>query len=199
MSFGILFPLAFSSAECARTLCEALCFGGHVPCTTWGIRMDENKNKTLYERPEFLKATKSISRFIKENSELYENVKSTASVGIYINRENRISNSTAAFASLHGLVQILFKMHIPFRFIAEDKAELLNGLDLLIVPNVLPVSDKQFKNFINFSQTGKILFTGDSCKYDESFLARSISPKDIFADNQNITILAPSFNEVLHH
>jgi len=178
-----------TSEECVRTLCEALCFGGHVPCTTWGIRMDENKNKTLYERPEFLKATESISRFIKQNSDIYQNTKCTATVGIYINRENRISNSRNAFASLHGVIQILLKLRIPFRFIAEDKAELLNDLELLIIPNVLPVSDKQLENFVQFSTFGKILLTGESCKHDEYFLARSISPEDIFADNPNVTIL----------
>lgn len=178
-----------NSAECARTLCEALCFGGHVPCTTWGIRMDENKSKTLYERPEYLKATKSTSHFIQEHSDLYENTKCAATVGIYINRENRISNSTAAFASLHGLVQILFKMRIPFRFIAEDREELLCGLELLIVPNVLPVSDNQLKNFIDFAVNGKILFTGNACKYDENFLARSTSLIEIFKGNDNAKII----------
>jgi hypothetical protein len=179
-----------NSAECARTLCEALCFGGHIPCTTWGIRMDGGKDKTLYERPEFLKATRSISRFIKENPGLYWNVSCTAPVGIYINRENRISNSTSAFASLHGIVQILFKMHIPFRFIAHDQAELLNGLELLIVPDVLPVSDRQLKNFIDFSATGKILFTGGACSYDENFLARTVSLSEIFKGNDNVKIIA---------
>ena len=195
-----------SSAECARTLCEALCFGGHIPCTTWGIRMDGNQNKTLYERPEYLKATKSISRFIKKYPDLYENTKCSAPIGIYINRENRISNSTAAFTSLHGLLQIMFKMRLPFRFIAEDRAELLSEIELLIVPNVLPVSNTQLKNFIDFATTGKILFTGESCAYDENFLARSTSLTDIFRDNDNVKIIAdtpeavnPNNVEALHN
>ncbi len=171
-----------SSEECARTLCEALCFGGHIPCTTWGIRMDGNINSALYERPEFLKATKSISDFIKKNSDIYKNAECSAEAGIYINRENRISNARSAFASLHGLIQILLKLRIPFRFIAEDKAELLNGLKLLIIPDVQPVSDKQLENFVEFSRRGNVLLTGSACKYNEYFLKRQSLWENIFPD-----------------
>lgn len=178
-----------NSEECARTLCEALCFGGHTPCTTWGIRMDEHKEKTLYERPEFLKATRSISNFTDKHPGIYKNAVCSTEVGIYINRENRINNSRAAFASLHGTVQILLKARIPFRFIVRDEMALLNGLKILIVPGVLPVSDKQLENLVKFAKSGKILFSGDSCKYDEYFLAREEAIKDIFGNNPNVRIL----------
>ena len=190
--------------ECARTLCEALCFGGHVSCTTWGIRMDEDKNKTLYERPEFLRATEAVSHFIEQNPDIYKGAQSTAPVGIYINRESRISNSRSAFASLHGVVQILLKLRIPFRFIAEDEPELLNNLELLIIPNVLPVSDRQLENFMDFAETGKILLTGDSCRYDEYFLARTVTPGNIFVKSPNIIVLdgtpeAIDLNKIKYH
>ena len=193
-----------NAEECARTLCEALCFGGHIPCTTWGIRMDEDKNKTLYERPEFLRATEAVSHFIEQNSDIYKDTRSTAPVGIYINRENRISNSSNAFASLHGVVQTLLKLQIPFRFIVEDNAELLKGLELLIIPNVLPVSDKQLENFVEFAKTGKILLTGGSCRYDEYFLPRTGTSEDIFGKSPNIIVLdgtpeAIDLDEVEYH
>ncbi len=178
-----------SSGECARSLCEALCFGGHIPCTTWGIRMDMDKSKTLYERPEFLKATESVSRFIRKNSAIYKDAECSAEVGIYVNRENRIGNSRNAFASLHGTVQILIKERIPFRFIARDETDMPDGLKLLIIPNVLPVSDRQLDNFIKFAGKGKILITGESCKYDEYFLARSGKIEDFFGDNPNVIFL----------
>jgi hypothetical protein len=193
-----------TTEECARTLCEALCYGGHIPCTTWGIRMDENEKTSLYERPYFRKATKAVSDFIHQNSDLYANITSAAKVGVYINRESRIINFEQTFASLHGTIQILMKNRIPFRFVAQDGPEALEGLELLIIPNVQLVSNDQLNLFKKFSKTGKLLLSGDSCKYDEFYLRRTRNPAELFTGSPNITFLsgtpeAVDLNKIIFH
>jgi len=178
-----------SAEESALTLCEALCMGGHIPCTTWGIRMDENKSKTLYERPYFLKATKAVSDFIRANDAIYKNATSDCQVGVYINRESRICDFYNNLSSLWGTVQILLKNGIDFRFIPFDGPEHLQNLKLLIVPNVSLISDGQLENIINFSKENKVMMTGCSGFYDEYYLKRSGDMKKELSHYENISYL----------
>ncbi len=160
-----------TSEECALSLFEALAFGGHTPCTTWGIRKDGQK--TLYQRPLFMKATASISDFLKKHQAMFGSLEPAARVGIYTNRESQIADAENCFASLQGAALALLKGRIPFRLIPFDNAESLNGLELLIVPNVRLISDAQVKIIKDFvKRGGKVMLTGESGKFDEYFLAR---------------------------
>jgi Beta-galactosidase len=165
-----------TSEECALSLFEALAFGGHTPCTTWGIRKDGDK--TLYQRPEFMRATFAMAEFLKQHRALFTEAKCAATVGIYTNRESQIADSEICFASLQGAVLSLLQGQIPFRLVPFDNAEPLKGLDLLIVPNVRLISDAQLKVLQAFADRGgKILMTGESGKFDEYFLTRKPIPE----------------------
>ncbi|MCF6175462.1 MAG: hypothetical protein L3J71_06830 [Victivallaceae bacterium] len=164
-----------SSEECALSLFEALTFGGHTPCTTWGMRKDGNK--TLYQRPEFMRATGIVAEFLHHHRDLFTGVECAANVGIYTNRESQIADAEKCFASLQGAVLSLLKGKIPFRLVPFDTPESLNGLKLLVVPNVRLISDAQLQLLREFTdQGGTILLTGESGKFDEYFLARKALP-----------------------
>ncbi len=169
-----------TTEECALSLCEALCFGGHPPCTTWGIRMDSTEDKTLYQRPYFLDALRPISDFLTEYSEIYCDAVCDASLGIYMNRESLIADYDNCWFSLQGILQILLANKIPFRFVDRDDDLALEGLDTLIVGNARLVSDEQLKRFAAFAGQGKILLTGEACSFDEYFLRRESDAMSAF-------------------
>ena len=161
-----------SVEECALSMCEALCFGGNVVCTTWGMRMDGKTS--LYERPHFLEALCSIGGFLKHYGDrIYHSAKSSARIGIYVNRESLISDYQEGGVSLQDLVQILLINKVPFRFIDRDEEGLMDDIDVLIVPNMRLVSAKQIERFKCFLKRGRIITTGEACCYDEYFLHHS--------------------------
>jgi hypothetical protein len=172
--------------ECALSLCEALTFGGHVPCTTWGIRMDGTEDKTLYERSYFLEALTPLKNFLKEYESIYRNTESAAEVGIYLNRETQICDPHNYWHSLHGMIQLLVRNKIPFRFVDTDDNNKLEGLKLLLVGNVRLVSDIQLERLGKFAESNKIIITGESCLYDEYFLRRSPDTLNNFFKNENV-------------
>ena len=180
-----------STEECALSLCEALCFGGHVPCTTWGIRMDGNGEKSMYERPHFMAALAPVKNFLEQHAEIYRNVKCNAKVGIYINRETQISDYKEAWHSLQGVLQLLLKNKIPFRFVDNDGEKALADVKLLIIANVRLVSDAQMEQFSRFaSNGGKIIMTGESCFFDEYFLTRNKKSLQEFTSNKNVVCVS---------
>ena len=158
--------------ECALSLCEALCFGGHVACTTWGLRMDEGEDRILFERPEFLAALEPVQQFLAEHGSLYRGARCNAAVGVYINRESLACDSVHCWYSLQGLLQILLTRKIPFRFVDRDTDELLDDLQVLVVPDIRLASNEQLARIAKFAETGRVLLTGESFAFDEFFIRR---------------------------
>lgn len=183
--------------ECALSLCEALAFGGHVPCTTWGIRMDGMEDKTLYERPHFLAALTPLKDFLNLHGDIYKDSESAAEVGIYLNRETHISDSHAYWYSLQGMVQLLIRHKIPFRFVDTDEDQKLQGLKLLLIGNVRLVSDIQLERFKEFAKNNKIIVTGEALYYDEYYLKRDTTYVNNFLNNSNVIHLKDRPEKIL--
>ncbi len=160
--------------ECALSMCESLCFGGHSASATWGLRMDNNSQQTLYQRPHFLEVSRNLRAFIDKNEAIYSGAKSNTDVGIYINRESLIATYKDSWYSLQGLMQILLMNKVVFRFVDRDSDSKLKDLNLVIIPDMRLVSSPQIKRFNDFlNKDGKIILTGESCQYDEYFLERN--------------------------
>jgi hypothetical protein len=182
--------------ECALSLCEALAFGGHTACTTWGIRMDESEDKTLYERPHFIEALTPVKDFLEENESVYRDAECSAEVGIYINRETQICDFLNCNHSLHGTIQLLLKKKVPFKFVDTDEDKKLEALKVLIVGDVRLVSNEQLERFKAFAKENKIILTGDSCLYDEYFLKRNADELNVFLEMPNVKRLKGSPEKV---
>ncbi len=161
-----------TTEECALSLCEALCFGGHLPATTWGIRMDGVEDRTLYQRPLFLESLKPVNEFVARHGEIYRDAVCCAPLGVYVNRESLIADHRECWYSLQGLLQVLLSGQVPFRFVDRDEDRPLEGLEALVVPNVRLVSDAQVRRLAAFAKRSKLLLTGGACRFDEHFLRR---------------------------
>lgn len=175
--------------ECSLSLCEALAFGGHVPCTTWGIRMDGTADKTLYERPYFLESLIPLAGFLEENEHIYEDAVCDAQVGIYINRESQIYDAHQSWSSLQGMIQLLVSNKIPFKFVDTDDDEKLKDVKVLLIGNVSVVSDSQFNRFQRFAKKNKVVITGRSCAYDDFNIERNPDILESFLKGKNVIFL----------
>lgn len=180
-----------SFEECALSFGEALCFGGHVPCATWGLRMDASERKTLYERPHFMKAASSVSDFLKSHGNIYKSAKCAADVGIYMNRESFIGDNSNAWHSVQGTIQILLAAHTPFKFVDRDDPSMLAGLKLLIIPDMKAIGNFMLKEFTKFMKAGSsIIATGKSAMSDEYFLLRDADEYGKFIKSENFSLLS---------
>ena len=162
-----------NSTQCALSMFEGLAFGGHVPVTVWGIRMDNDEFNTLYRRPEFLEATEDVAAFIASDGELFRGLVSDATLGVYQNRNSLATDYEHSWYALHGVFQILLKNHQAFRLVDTDDQAKLSGLKTLIVPDIRMVSDRMVSEFLSLAKQGvQLLLTGESCRYDEFMLKR---------------------------
>ena len=91
-----------------------------------------------------------------------------------------------------GLVLILLMHQMPFRFVDRDADDLLEGLDVLIVPDIKLVSRAQMARVETFLQRGKALLTGLACRYDAYYLPRERDAYARFFENPNILRLEDS-------
>jgi len=102
-----------------------------------------------------------------------------APAAIYVNRESRLLFPEECQSSFWGLLQILLRHGIPFRFVVRDGAEALQGVETLLVPNVQMLSDQQLECF---RQVPKVIFTGASGRYDLQAFERKTAPESDFPD-----------------
>ncbi len=175
--------------ECALSLCEALAFGGHPVCTTWGIRMDAG-GKMLYQRPLFRRALDPVTAFLKEHGNIYRGAKCNAAVGVYQNRESLCGDSPNSWLSLQGALQVLLQRQIPFRLADRDLDELLEGIKLLIVPDMQLISDAQMDRLHEFAGGGgKLLWTGQAGRFDDWRLKRDAGRLELWLGHANIARL----------
>lgn len=157
-----------NASECALSLFEALAFGGQIPAACWGLRMDGNEFKSLYQRPVFLETTGAAADFLSEHGEIFRGTVSDARLGIYISRPALAFDYDHSWYSLQGLFQIFLKNHIPFRMVDTDDIEKLRSLSGLIIADIRPVSSEALRAFQDFAvRGGKIFMTGEACRYDE--------------------------------
>jgi hypothetical protein len=173
--------------EAARTLFEAMAFGGHVPCTTWGIRMDGSEDKTLWKRDYFVSALDSAVDFLDKHKDIFSGVKCNAKVGVYMNRECMAADYNHAWYSLNGIIQTLLLNHIPFRLIDTDEKEKLEGIELLIIPQMRLVSNEMLKVIKEFAVENKVIACGEVAGFDKYFLRREKCRLDEFYSNSNVT------------
>jgi len=176
------------SNEVMLSLCEGLAFGGHCAASTWGMRLDNDGKSALYERPEYLNPQRDVAKFLEQHPGLYDNVKHASQAGIYYNRESITADFNHCWNSLQGLQQILLQNKIPFSFVYGEKPELLQNIDLLIVPDVRLMKNAELEaleKFLEGPKGGKIIFTGESCAHDEYFLKRKTGVLDNLKDNEN--------------
>lgn len=176
---------------CALTFAEALAMGGHIPCTTWGLRYDAEYG-TLYKRPEFMAALRPFADFIHKHGYIWQNMKNIARTAVYVNRESRIMFPEAAAESMNKVFQLLLANAVPFRLIPFEGAEMLEGVETLIIPDMRLISDAQLECF---SQVPNLMYLGESGKYDEYAMERINAPRcgELFLPEPEIKISGGKF------
>ncbi len=115
--------------------------------------------------------------FVKANEKVLEQQVSVANIGIYYSRQTRLSYRMKAeegdrFGSeIRGMESVLMENHIPHDFILDDQCskERLEKYNLVILPNVRCMSEKEIGVLKNYVQDGgALLATYATSLYDSN-------------------------------
>lgn len=119
--------------------------------------------------------------FVKKHAKILERHAPVANVGIYFSKPTRLSYRTTSVEGdlfgfeIKGVESVLMENHIPHDFILEDMVsrEKLGKYDLIILPNVRCMSEKEMellKNYVH--EGGKLMATYETSLYDADGKAR---------------------------
>ena len=160
-----------NARQCALSFAEALAMGGHLLCTTWGIRHDPEGAGTLYRRPEYLAVLKTYRDFAAEHAFIWKDAVCDAPIGIYVNADSRAMFPEETWKAYHEALDHCLRSGIAFRLICRDTPEMLSGIRTLIVPDMRIIAEREYETLRDAPELS-IVPLGDPGRFDEFFRRR---------------------------
>jgi len=166
-----------SPSQAKLVIAEGLACGGYGVVAI----SHEDTVITTEGTSDVLEAIKSYNRWMMRHEDCFVDVKSGANVAVLRSLSTLTWDWENATGHLTDFEQVLIQTQIPYDVILEgDLEEELRNYDVLILPNVTCLSDKNFKIIKSFVREGKgLVATCDSLRYDESFKLRE---KDVWRE-----------------
>ena len=151
-----------------RTFAESAMLGGHAFGGPYGLRgEDGGATPMLLRDAEYRKNSRQLVDWYAAHQTLFAGSVNAAPVALYYSQEAMIGDEARSRQAFEAMVQMLQQQQIPFRYVLSDRLAELDGLDLLILPHVLPLSDAQIEQLRTYvGSGGKLLATGRTSLYD---------------------------------
>lgn len=167
-----------TQTQLRRCCAESALYGGHAYGGAWGLRGEDGGVAPLLNRDaELRQSHHQVYNWYKENSELFMGSQDLAPVGILYSREALSVDAECSRQAHEAMAQALLQNQIPFRYVLSDRLTEpggLEGLSLLVLPHILPISDSSVQQIRTFVENGGgLLATGRTSLYDESMRQRS--------------------------
>ncbi len=161
-------------SQLRQVFAESAINGGHSFGGPWGLRGEDGGAEPILLRDtEYRKAHRQLVDWYQEHSELFSGSVNAAPVALLYSKEAMIADEKNSRIVFDSMVQLLMQHQIPFRYILSDRLEQLDGVSLLILPRVLPISDEQSTVINRFTANGgRVLAIGRTSLYDENMRQR---------------------------
>ncbi len=189
-------PAVPDERQLRRCFAESAMFGGHAYGGPWGLRGENAGEDTIIVRDSsYRRIHRKLCEWYAANGRLFSGSADASAVGILYSFEALLGDEPDYAKSRNSMAQLLMQNQIPFRYVLSDRLDLLSGIRMLILPNVLPISDSQAARIGKFVKGGgRVLATGRSSLYDEKMrMRRNYALADVFgADFSN------SFEDASH-
>lgn len=163
------------AALLSRVFAESLFFGGHAAGGPWGLRGENGGGVLAWVRDVQLRTdNRRESAHFADWLGHVAGSRDVATVGVLYSFEAMGFDESPARTAFDAMVQLLRQHQIPCRLLLSDRVTTaLEGLTLLILPHVLPISDtlaSELRGFVK--RGGRLLLTGRTGLYDEWFRQR---------------------------
>jgi len=183
-----------------RVFAESAMLGGHAAGGPWGLRGENGgADPILLRDAEYRAGNRRLADAYGAWHRLFAQSTDAAPVAVLHSFE------AAAFDHPHSrkvqreFEQLLRRHRIPFRYVLSDRPDGLEGIELLILPHVLPVSDELAECLRGFVRRGgKLLATGRTSLYDEWLRQRTdYALADVFGVSFSNELESASCDEML--
>ena len=156
--------------EVKLDLAEAAAYGRRCVGATWAARATEMGRSTFYEREDVLQTVKTYNSFFREHESLYVGAVSLANVATFRNFPSLAFNYDDVYACIVGYEQALIQNHVPFEVLFTEDLDDISRFDVLVLPNILCMSDAEIACIRAFVASGKgVVATGETSLFDENY------------------------------
>ncbi len=152
-----------------RCFAESAMLGGHAYGGPWGLRGENGGEAPVLLRDAAYRATnRRLATWYGTHRELFAASADAASVGLWVGLESMLGDEPAYRRASDAMAQLLLQNQIPFRYVLSDGFDANADLAVVVLPQVLPLSDAQAASLRAFvARGGRILATGRTSLYDE--------------------------------
>ena len=159
--------------EVKLDMAEAAAYNRRLVGATWSGRADDMGRRAFYERPSIYRTVKAYHTFFKQNESLYVGATSLANIATFRNFSSLAFNYDEVYACIVGYEQVLIQNQVPFEVLFTEDFDRLDEFDVLVLPNILCMSDEEITCVRAFVKSGKALVaTGETSLYDENYRQR---------------------------
>ncbi len=185
-SRGLPRPAVPRGKALRRSFAESFMFGDHAFGGPWGLRGENGGGKTIIARDASWR--REHRALVDHYADLKGKTGKTAEaapVGILYNFESLMSDEGDYRTVYEKMMQVLTQHQIPFRLVLSDRLKVLDEIDVLILPQVLPLSEEAEAGIRKWVRKGgKILATGRCGLYDSWMRQRrDYAFSDLFGDH----------------
>ena len=157
-------------------LAESAAFGRRCVGATWAARPDDRGRRTFVQRADIRAAVDTFNNFFAHQESLYVGTESLANVATYRNFASEAFTHDQFTGCVLGFEQALIHEQVPFDVLFAsnlDEPGRLERYEVLVLANVLCMSDREVERIRTFSQEGgAILATGQTSLFDENYRQR---------------------------
>lgn len=154
-------------------LAESAAFCRGCVSATWATRPTDLGRSTVMERDDILAAVRLFNRFFQEHESLYVGSVSLANVATYRNFPSSAFAFDETTACVSGYEQAFVQNQVPFEVVFGDDLDDLERYDVLVLANVLCMSEEEMEHIRAFVRAGKgLVATGRTSLFDEHYRQR---------------------------
>ncbi len=167
-SRGLPRPAVPGERAMRRCMAESAMFGGHALGGPWGLRGENGGTLPILLRDTVWRELHSrVTDFYNRNWDLFATATDASPVAILYSFEALLADEAAYHRAYEEMAQLLMQNQIPFRYVLSDRLERMDGVKVLVLPHVLPLSPQTESDIrIWVKQGGRVLATGRSGLYD---------------------------------
>ena len=167
-SRGLPRPAVPAERALRRCFTESAMFGGHALGGPWGLRGENGGAKPILLRDTgWGTMQRRLVEFYAKHWRLFASAQDDSSVGLLYNFESLLADEPDYRRTYEAMAQVLLQNQIPFRYLLSDRLQMLDAIKVLILPQVLPLTDETEMAIRAFvKRGGRVLATGRCGLYD---------------------------------
>ncbi len=167
-------PAVPNARQLRRTFAESAMLGGHAFGGPYGLRGEDGGREPILMRDaDYRRIHRQAVDWYAQHRDLFDASTNAAPIAVLYSADAMIGDEKRSRQAFDAMVQLLQQHQVPFRYALSDRLDSLAGIELLILPHVLPISDEQAGQIRAFvARGGKVLATGRTSLYDEKMRQR---------------------------